>query len=59
MTSISCNFKVSKLGKTPKVSVILTVKNEKRTIGHAIESMLRVDYPDYEVIIVYSSSKLL
>jgi glycosyltransferase involved in cell wall biosynthesis len=50
---------VSKLEKTPKVSVILTAKNEKRTIGHAIESMLRVDYPDYEVIIVYSSSKLL
>jgi glycosyltransferase involved in cell wall biosynthesis len=59
MTSISCNSKVSKLEKTPKVSVILTVKNEEGTIGHAIESMLRVDYPDYEVIIVYSSSKLL
>jgi glycosyltransferase involved in cell wall biosynthesis len=59
MTLITRDSMVSELEKTPKVSVILTVKNEERTIGHAIESMLRVDYPDYEVIIVYSSSKLL
>jgi len=57
MTSISCNSTASELEKTPKVSVILTVKNEERTIGHAIESMLRVDYPDYEVIVVDGGSE--
>jgi glycosyltransferase involved in cell wall biosynthesis len=57
MTSATCNSKASELEKTPKVSVILTVKNEEGTIGHAIESMLRVDYPDYEVIVVDGGSE--
>jgi len=57
MTSISCNSTASELEKTPKVSVILTVKNEERTIGHAIESVLRIDYPDYEVIVVDTGSE--
>jgi len=48
---------VSAVEKTPKVSVILTVKNEERTIGHAIECILRVDYPDYEVIVVDGGSE--
>lgn len=41
----------------PKVSVILTVKNEERTVGHAIESVLRIDYPNYEVIMVDTGSE--
>jgi glycosyltransferase involved in cell wall biosynthesis len=57
MTSITRNSTISDLEKTPKVSVILTIKNEERTIGHAIESMLRVDYPDYEVIVVDGGSE--
>ena len=57
MTSISCNSKVSKLEKTPKVSVILTVKNEERTIGNAIESVLKIHYPSYEVILVDGGSE--
>jgi hypothetical protein len=59
MTSISCNSKVSRLEKTPEVSVIFTVTNEEGAIEHAIEYVLRVDYPDYGVTIVYSSLKLL
>jgi len=57
MTSITRDSMVSVLEKTPKVSVILTVKNEERTIGHAIESVLRIDYPDYEVIVVDGGSE--
>lgn len=57
MTSITRNSIVSELEKTPKVSVIFTVKNEERTIGHAIESVLRVDYPDYEVVVVDGGSE--
>jgi glycosyltransferase involved in cell wall biosynthesis len=57
MTSATCNSKASELEKTPKVSVILTVKNEERTIGRAIESVLGIDYPDYEVIVVDGGSE--
>jgi len=57
MTSITRNSIVSELEKTPKVSVILTIKNEERTIGHAIKSILRVDYPDCEVIVVDGGSE--
>lgn len=57
MTSITRDSVASKLEKTPKVSVILTVKNEERTIGHAIESVLRIDYPSHEVIVVDGGSE--
>ena len=57
MTSTTCNTGTFKFERMPKVSVILTVKNEERTIGHAIECILRVDYPDYEVIVVDGGSK--
>lgn len=57
MTPATCNTKASRLEKTPKVSVILTVKNEERTIGRAIESVLGIDYPDYEVIVVDGGSE--
>jgi len=48
---------VSKLEKTPEVSVILTVKNEERTIVRAIESVLGIDYPECEVIVVDGGSE--
>jgi len=57
MTLVTRNSIVSKVEKTPKVSVILTVKNEERTIGRAIESVLGIDYPDYEVIVVDTGSE--
>ena len=57
MTSNTCNIGASEFEGMPKVSVILTVKNEERTIGHVIESILQVDYPDYEVIVVDGGSK--
>ena len=57
MKSITRDPLSSDLEKAPKVSVILTVKNEERTIGRAIESLLGIDYPDYEVIVVDGGSK--
>jgi len=41
MTSATCNTEASKFERMPKVSVILTVKNEEKTIGHAIKYWLR------------------
>jgi glycosyltransferase involved in cell wall biosynthesis len=57
MTPNTYSSRASELEKTPKVSVILTVKNEERTIGRAIESLLRIDYPDYEIIVVDGGSE--
>jgi glycosyltransferase involved in cell wall biosynthesis len=56
MTSVPLSFKASKLEKTQKASVILTVKNEERTIGRAIESVLGIDYPECEIIVVDGGS---
>jgi glycosyltransferase involved in cell wall biosynthesis len=56
MTSVARDFVTEELEKEPKVSVVLTVKNEERTIERAIESVLRVDYPNYEVIVVDGGS---
>jgi len=57
MTLVTRDSMVSEVEKTPKVSVILTVKNEERTIKRAIESVLRIDYLDYEVIVVDGGSE--
>jgi glycosyltransferase involved in cell wall biosynthesis len=56
MTSVICSSETSKLQETPKASVILTVKNQERTIGRAIESVLDIDYPSYEVMVVDGGS---
>jgi glycosyltransferase involved in cell wall biosynthesis len=56
MTRVICSSETSELNETPKASVILTVKNQERTIGRAIESVLKIDYPDYEIIVVDGGS---
>ena len=35
-----------------KVSVIIPARNEEKNIGRCLESLLKQDYPDYEVIVV-------
>lgn len=57
MTATAYNAGTSNSEGTPKVSVILTVKNEERTIGRAIESVHGIDYPMYEVIVVDGGSE--
>lgn len=44
-------------GRLPEVSVIIAVKNEERTIESTIESVLKIDYPDYDVILVDGGSR--
>jgi len=43
--------------KLPMVSVVVTVKNEERTISSVIDSLLDLDYPRYEVIVVDGGSE--
>ncbi len=40
-----------------KVSVIVPTYNAEDTIGPLVESLLRLDYPDFEVIVVNDGSK--
>ena len=41
---------------TPKVAVIVAAKNAERTIKKCVESLLALDYPNYEVIVVDDGS---
>jgi glycosyltransferase involved in cell wall biosynthesis len=43
-------------GPLPKVSVIIPARNEERNIAQALTSLLRLDYPDYELLVVNDRS---
>jgi chlorobactene glucosyltransferase len=45
------------LAGAPKVSVILAARNEEETLPAALESLLRLDYPDYEIVLVDDDSR--
>lgn len=40
----------------PRVSVIVPARNEEREIEEALQSLLHLDYPDYEVLVVNDRS---
>jgi chlorobactene glucosyltransferase len=42
--------------KFPKVSIILPARNEEKHIRHCIESLLKQDYSDFEIILVNDES---
>ncbi|MGD8925356.1 MAG: glycosyltransferase family 2 protein, partial [Thioalkalispiraceae bacterium] len=42
--------------RLPKLSVIITAKDEATTIEHALQTILNTDYPDFEIIIVNDRS---
>ncbi|MCL5005370.1 MAG: glycosyltransferase [Acidobacteria bacterium] len=44
------------LPQLPRVSVILAARNEQETLPTTLESLLNLDYPDYEVILVDDDS---
>ncbi len=41
----------------PKVSVVIPAYNAEKTIGPLLDSLLAMDYPEYEVIVVNDGSK--
>ncbi|TET77324.1 MAG: glycosyltransferase family 2 protein [Candidatus Cloacimonadota bacterium] len=44
------------MDKYPHVTIIVPVLNRENTIGMCIESLLKLDYPSYEVIVVERGS---
>ena len=42
---------------TPGVSIVAPAYNEEKTIINNVNSLLSLDYPDYEVVIVNDGSK--
>ena len=43
-------------GPLPKVSIIVPARNEERNIAEALKSLLALDYPDYELMVVNDRS---
>ena len=41
----------------PKVSLVVAARNEERNIAQALGSLLRLDYPDYELLVVNDRSE--
>jgi cellulose synthase/poly-beta-1,6-N-acetylglucosamine synthase-like glycosyltransferase len=41
----------------PKVSIIVAARNEQRNIREALQSLLNLSYPDYELIVVNDRSE--
>jgi cellulose synthase/poly-beta-1,6-N-acetylglucosamine synthase-like glycosyltransferase len=41
----------------PRVSIIVPARNEQRNIREALQSLLALDYPDYELIVVDDRSE--
>jgi chlorobactene glucosyltransferase len=47
----------SPLSPTPRVSIIVAARNEEESLPAALASLLKLDYPDYEVILVDDDSR--
>ena len=45
------------LPKAPKVSVVVATYNGSRTLANCLESLKRLNYPDYEVIVIDDGSR--
>lgn len=41
----------------PSVSVVVPVLNRQKTVGACLESLLNLDYPHFEVIVVDGGSR--
>lgn len=40
----------------PRISIIVAARNEEKALSSALESLLRLDYPDYEIVLVDDDS---
>jgi len=47
----------NKSKSTPKVSIILPARNEEDFIGKCLDSLIKQDYPNYEIIVINDSSE--
>lgn len=43
--------------ETPKVSIILPARNEEEFIGKCLQSLIKQDYENYEIIVIDDSSE--
>ena len=41
----------------PKVSILVPARNESRILSHTLESILNLDYPDFEVLVIDDHSE--
>lgn len=49
-------IEVPEVAHLPRVSIIIPARNEERTLPTLLESLLALDYPDYEVLVVDDNS---
>jgi chlorobactene glucosyltransferase len=54
---LRANQPASPLKSFPKVSIIVAARNEEDALPAALESMLALDYPDYEIVLVDDDSR--
>ena len=56
--SISYNLKHRKkpTSNSPKISIIVPAYNEEKTVSNCIQSLLSLDYPNYEILLVDDGS---
>lgn len=47
----------NKSQKLPLISIIISVYNEERTLGQCLYSLLALNYPSYEIIMINDASK--
>lgn len=41
---------------TPKISILVPARNESRSLPQTLDALLKLDYPDYEVIVIDDQS---
>ena len=46
---------ISAISKTPKINVILPVRNDEKHIGKCIEGLLKQNYDNYNILIICDS----
>jgi chlorobactene glucosyltransferase len=57
VTILRANQPASSLQPFPKVSIIVAARNEEEALPAALQSMLALDYPDFEIVLVDDDSR--